>query len=219
MEYIDTGKRSAEENMELDCALLEDLGYCSDLILHFYDWENPSATYGHFIKPEEYLQEGKLDLAKRPTGGGIVFHVTDFAFSVLVPKDHPGYSENTLENYAFINKKVIEALGGGELLPHEPEALDKASMSFCMAKPTRYDVMIEGRKVGGAAQRRTKDGYLHQGTIFLKKPSEEFLRSILLPGTRVLEGMEENSHAFAEEASLEEARERIKQRLKEVFQG
>jgi len=218
MDWIDTGKRSAIENMELDSALLQDLGDSQELLLHFYDWEKPSATYGHFIKPEEFLQEGKIDLAKRPTGGGIVFHVTDFAFSVLVPKGHPGYSENTLENYAFINKKVIEALGGGELLPEEPEALDSASKSFCMAKPTRYDVMINGKKVGGAAQRRTQHGYLHQGTIFLKKLSEEFLHSVLLPETRVLEGIKANSHAFAEDLPLEEARAKIKERLKEVFQ-
>jgi lipoate-protein ligase A len=49
-----------------------------------------------------------------------------------------------------------------------------------MAKPTKYDVMWEGKKVGGGAQRRTKYGFLHQGTISLGRPDEEFLSGILL---------------------------------------
>ncbi|MCP5469480.1 MAG: hypothetical protein H7A36_03125 [Chlamydiales bacterium] len=212
-DIIDTGMRTARENMELDRALLGDLEHTPVIILHLYEWERPSATYGHFIKPEEYLKESDLDLAQRPTGGGIVFHTTDFAFSVLVPKSHPAFSENTLENYAFVNNKVIEALGGGELLPVEPEPLDEASKSFCMAKPTKYDVMMEGRKVGGAAQRRTKHGYLHQGTIFLERPSDAFLDSVLLEGTRVREGMAQNSYP------LKLTKEEVKQRLIKVFQG
>lgn len=219
-EIIDTGKRSAKENMELDFALLGDLEDLSSLILHFYDWERPSATYGHFIKPETFLnmEYKNLDLAKRPTGGGIVFHTTDFAFSVLVPKKHPSYSENTLENYAFVNNKVIQALGMGELLPNEPDALDEACRHFCMAKPTKYDVMIRNRKVGGAAQRRTQHGYLHQGTIFLKEPGKEFLNAVLLPQTRIIEGMDHYSHPLAINESLEEVRKRVKERLIEVFQ-
>ena len=218
MDWMDSGIRSAEENMELDRALLADLHESDDLFLHLYDWERPSATYGHFIDPKLYLQEGKIDLAKRPTGGGIVFHVSDLAFSVLVPKKHPAYSENTMENYAFINNKVIEAIGGGQLLPVEPTPLDEVARHFCMAKPTRYDVMLNGKKVGGAAQRRTKDGYLHQGTIFLQKPSLDFLQSVLLPGSRVLEGMELNSHPLVPGHDLDEARALIKKRLIEVFQ-
>ncbi|MCH9704482.1 MAG: hypothetical protein K0U13_06825 [Chlamydiae bacterium] len=217
MDWMDSGSRTAEENMELDRGLLADLGEMEDLFLHLYDWKNPSLTYGHFIDPSKYLNSGIIDMARRPTGGGIVFHLSDLAFSVLVPSSHPSFSENTMENYAFINNKVIEALGGGELLPVEPTALDAAAKNFCMAKPTRYDVILNGKKVGGAAQRRTKAGYLHQGTIFLQEPDMELLQRIVLPGTRVLEGMEQNSHPFAPDVPLEEARRQMKQRLVEAF--
>jgi lipoate-protein ligase A len=35
----------------------------------------------------------------------------------------------------------------------------------CFANPVRADVMIDGRKIAGAAQRRTRRGLLQQGSI------------------------------------------------------
>src|SRR5439155_555754 len=40
-----------------------------------------------------------------------------------------------------------------------------ASGYSCFANPVRADVMIDGRKVAGAAQRRTRSGLLQQGSI------------------------------------------------------
>src|ERR1700693_5336560 len=102
---LDTGTRSAEENMQIDARLLEELE--DTAILHFYDWESPSATYGYFLDPKDFidLEHAKkrgLDLGRRSTGGGIVFHIWDMAFSVLVPSKASVFSENTLENYFFI---------------------------------------------------------------------------------------------------------------------
>ena len=58
-------------------------------LLHLYQWDGPSATYGYFIDPSKYLDLNKLRqhhvaLARRPTGGGIVFHIWDLAFSFLI---------------------------------------------------------------------------------------------------------------------------------------
>lgn len=201
-QVIDTGSASAEQNMALDCSLLNGLASGQKQpVLHLYDWDKPSATYGHFTDPakllrKEALTNERLQLARRPTGGGIIFHLTDVAFSVLVPSGHPGYSANVMENYAFVNRFVIEAvklfINGREepvLMPNEPALADTEIRSFCMAKPTKYDVMLGGRKVGGGAQRRTKHGFLHQGSISLALPDEAFLDHILLPESSVLDAM------------------------------
>jgi lipoate-protein ligase A len=39
------------------------------------------------------------------------------------------------------------------------------SQHLCFANPVRADVMIDNRKIAGAAQRRTRAGLLHQGSI------------------------------------------------------
>jgi lipoate-protein ligase A len=37
----------------------------------------------------------------------------------------------------------------------------------CFERAVRYDLMIRNQKIAGAAQRRTRDGLLHQGSIQL----------------------------------------------------
>lgn len=233
---LDTGVSSAKCNMELDAKLLNELDPTScNPILHLYEWEAPSTTYGHFIDPsahfskEAFCAEGG-QLAKRPTGGGVIFHVTDWAFSVLVPASHKAYSANILDNYAFVNHLVMELISrfvghsvAPSLLPNEPKPTDCHSVHFCMAKPTKYDVMVEGRKVGGGAQRRTKSGFLHQGTISLALPSDEFLERVLLPNTFVHQAMLENSYPLLAEVSsakeLEDARKFLAQSFKSIVLG
>ncbi|MCH9609348.1 MAG: Octanoyltransferase LipM [Chlamydiales bacterium] len=210
----------AAENMALDSALLEDLAIDKMPIVHFYEWEQNAVTYGHFVDPKKFLKKrDALDLAKRPTGGGMLFHLADFAFSVIVPADHPSYSNDPLESYAFINKKVSRAashLGAPALLKETPK---EGVEGFCMAKPTKYDVMVGGQKMGGAAQRRTRNGYLHQGTISLGLLSKEFLETFLKE--EVVEAMHNTTFAPLgskwTQKELEEARALVKHRLQEEF--
>ncbi len=229
--YLDTGKRSAAANMELDAALLWDLKDEKDALLHLYDWDGDAATYGHFIDPTHFLNmEGarrhKLDLAKRPTGGGIVFHNCDLAFSILVPASSSWFSSNPLDNYAFVNSRVIWAISEmidvpAALLPEEPVPMDEFCRNFCMAKPTKYDVMIHGKKIGGAAQRKTRHGFLHQGSISIGFLPELYLGEVLAGGTQVLEAMRQNSYTLLGSSwtgkALEEARQQLRSLLQKAF--
>jgi lipoate-protein ligase A len=194
MQILDTGIQSAEANMSLDARLLENLS--QEPILHLYQWARPSATFGYFIRPEHHLKEtGKIDLARRPTGGGIVFHIWDLAFSFLLPSSHPAFSLNTLENYEFVNGAVLEVmqklfrLDEVELITQNGPTLGPDCQHFCMAKPTQYDVVYKGMKIAGAAQRRRKQGFLHQGTISLALPDFDLLREVLLHREEVAEAM------------------------------
>lgn len=225
---VDTGMRCASANMELDAALLEDLS--EEPILHLYDWEGKAATYGHFLDPSKLLnmrgvKEVGLSLAKRPTGGGVVFHVTDLAFSVLLPATHPAFSQNTLENYAFVNNRVLEAIeafGGvrGTLLPTEEGQVD-VTPQFCMAKPTKYDVMLGDKKVGGAAQRKTRQGFLHQGSIYLGAVPSSILERVLGKESPVIPMMQRHSLPLLGMASSEkellDARKTLTDCLQKVF--
>ncbi|MDE3047358.1 MAG: hypothetical protein KGI83_03305, partial [Verrucomicrobiota bacterium] len=111
LQIFDTGASTAEENMRLDEELLGSLAPAGAPILHLYDWARPSATYGYFIRPENHLNlTGTVDFARRPTGGGIVFHIWDLAFSFLMPSEHPHFSLSTLGNYQFVNRAVLAAV-------------------------------------------------------------------------------------------------------------
>lgn len=197
LEMMRTDPLTPQENMERDEALLHGLETDPRPKIHFYNWLGTPATYGYFMDPSLYLKKGStLALGRRPTGGGMIFHHCDLAFAVLIPATHPGYSMNTLKNYAFINEAVLKAIHefcGEDPLFFEKECKKGECSQFCMAKPTIYDVMIGGKKVGGGAQRRTKQGLLHQGTIALTLPTREFLLAHLKEGESLYHQMQENS--------------------------
>jgi lipoate-protein ligase A len=223
-EVVDTGREPADVIMRRDAELLEGLNPEGAAVLHLYEWEGDSVTYGYFLKPHEFLdleavERRGVKLARRPTGGGIVFHIWDMAFSVLVPSKHPAFSENTLENYQFVNRAVLGAVEEmvGErpdLIPSDGAAADLNCTRFCMAQPTKYDVVLGGRKIAGAAQRKKRNGFLHQGTISLTPPDEALLKEVLLPGTRVLEAMRASSFFLLPQSTgVAEAKRELQKRL------
>ncbi len=222
---VNSGTNRAEVNMAMDEKLLEELNPNDPPILHFYDFELPAATYGFFLKPEGFLKEGHgLNLARRPTGGGILFHLWDLTFSVLIPKNHPGYSDDVMKNYKYINDLVLIALSEYlempllSLLPENPIPIDEVTKHFCFAKPTKYDVMINGKKVAGAAQRRKKNGFLHQGSISMIMPDFELLQKILPEETLTASSMKQHTFALTE-GNLDEAKKKLRILLQKVISG
>lgn len=191
----DSGPKAPSWNMERDRQRLENLTLEAKPFFRFYEWDAPSATYGYFVDPWEFfdpegVKKHALILAKRPTGGGIIFHGYDLAFSIIVPSTHPFYSLNSLESYLRINSLIMSAID-----PHITFGESQASRGgFCMAKPTQYDLMIDGKKVGGAAQRKTKKGLLHQGSLCLRLPEKEWLQEVLMDGERYFAEMQAFSH-------------------------
>jgi lipoate---protein ligase len=235
LEILDTGIKSAAENMEIDQQLLLSLKEDALPILHFYDWQKPSATFGYFCHPDrllhpEIVDKYGVDLAKRPTGGGVIFHQFDFAFSFLLPASHPSFSLNTLENYGFVNRIIADILQRFldrdeqlELLRCTSECSiknpdEKLLRNFCMALPTVYDVISNGRKLAGGAQRRTKQGFLHQASIALMLPPESFLNEILCSPNAVANAMQESSYPLlGDDAASQQVLKSTKDALKKAL--
>ncbi|NGX63474.1 MAG: Octanoyltransferase LipM, partial [Candidatus Anoxychlamydiales bacterium] len=228
MKVIDTKKNSAEKNMIIDANLLDNLK--DQPILHFYDWKKTSVTYGYFINIKKFINQKKanitnLDLAKRPTGGGIVFHIWDIAFSFLMPASHKYFYLDPLKNYEFVNSIVLKALK--EFLDEKTESnisLSKSEYfnkkksfdSFCMAKPTKYDVIYKGKKIAGASQRRKKTGYLHQASICLIQPDFNYLKDILIEKD-IADAIYKSSYPIFNDGQIDERRKIVKKRLIESF--
>ncbi|MFY7843339.1 MAG: lipoyl protein ligase domain-containing protein [Rhabdochlamydiaceae bacterium] len=224
---IDSLENTASHNMQKDTELLDQLNPDSPPVFHFYDWTFPSLTYGHFIDPDLYLKMDELhkegwDSARRPTGGGIIFHKWDFTFSAIVPSSLPFFSKNTLDNYQFIHeivkKAVKDFLGLDSYLIKEDFDLSHPdAKSFCMARPTKYDLMLEGKKIAGAAQRQTKKGYLHQGSISLSSPDLSLLKKIIRPQKEIIDSMLSYSFPLLGKTSSRKELKQAKLRLKQLL--
>lgn len=228
---VDSGKGSAKTHMARDKYLLEHLKQ-GEVILHLYEWDSLyPLTYGLFMRPEKFLVDNRaalgMDAAIRPTGGGFVFHHGDYAFSLLVSSEHPLYAPTVLENYYTVNQMVLEVVLRvfriqGSLSFDEDMHHPKTS-NFCMARASKYDILMGDRKVGGAAQRTVKQGFLHQGSVFLSGSSLEFYETFLLPEVIDIIVPAIEQRAFfplglsAPASDLLEARREIKEGLIHIF--
>jgi lipoate-protein ligase A len=171
--YHDERPHSAAMNMAIDEALLETAVVPS---IRFYRWRSPALSFGYFGKFSDVaVYAAERDLVRRWTGGGIVFHGDDVTYSIVIPASDPVFDESSIAIYEKIHRALADVLNGvGERavvaggVDPGGIALSKhaaASGYNCFANPVRADVMMNGRKIAGAAQRRTRRGLLQQGSI------------------------------------------------------
>jgi lipoyl(octanoyl) transferase len=168
--YHDQAPRSAAMNMAMDEALLQAATVPS---IRFYRWQSPALSFGYFGKfanVASYKRE--RDLVRRWTGGGVVFHGDDLTYAIAIPHSDAVFSESSSSIYAAIHAALRNALvANGELaeLTAADGVVDAAAAivdgESCFANPVPADVLLNGRKIAGAAQRRTRRGLLQQGSI------------------------------------------------------
>jgi len=157
--YHDIDSRSAALNMAIDEALLETV---SEPTIRFYRWDHQALTFGYSNRFADMAEYGKRDCARRWTGGGIVLHEHDLTYALIIPASDPAFAESSLSIYERTHQAIRAAIGSGTELARGSAA--KVSEA-CFANPVHADVMLDGQKVAGAAQRRTRTGLLQQGSI------------------------------------------------------
>jgi lipoate-protein ligase A len=159
----DENPHPAAMNMAIDEALLES---ASIPTIRFYRWLSPALSFGYFGRFSDVaIYAAERDLVRRWTGGGTVLHGDDLTYSVIIPPSDAAFSESSIWIYEKIHRALADALNGvGERAVLAGSQLGVAT-SNCFTNPVRADVMMDGRKIAGAAQRRTRRGLLQQGSI------------------------------------------------------
>ena len=176
--YRDDAAASAAMNMAIDEALLEHATVAS---IRFYRWHAPSLSFGYFGKFTDVGAYAPThDLVRRWTGGGLVFHGDDLTYSIVIPSSDPVFVESSMTIYERIHRALADALNGVGTHAVVAASVDPGSRSVevaptrtgsgdagysCFANPVHADVMLNGRKIAGAAQRRARRGLLQQGSI------------------------------------------------------
>ncbi len=171
-------------NMAIDEALLEAARVPS---IRFYRWKSPALSFGYFGRFADVAEYAiERDLVRRWTGGGIVFHGEDLTYSVIVPADDAAFAESSNSIYEIVHRALrnvlatnggrveLAAIGRDAVLRRPRTAQRAVPSNVCFANPVSADVMVNGRKVAGAAQRRTRRGLLHQGSIQHVELAEDF---------------------------------------------
>jgi lipoate-protein ligase A len=169
--FDDLTPRSGAEQMALDEALLSSV---SRPLLRHYTWSEPSATFGYGQSLAEVREVAPdLPLTRRWTGGGIVRHEGDWTFALIVPAGSEWSEMRPSVTYERLHVAIVEALREVGIEARLAES-DNSGLS-CFVSPVRHDILApDGRKLCGGAQRRTRRGFLHQGSIQRVKLGADF---------------------------------------------
>lgn len=155
-------------NMATDEALLEHLEVAP--VLRIYRWARPTVSFGYFDEFEPVRAAfPQCALVRRWTGGGIVEHGRDLTYSLVVPRSHRLTALRAEESYRLLHGVLATAIAAASPEPlklaEQTDAETPQSSRACFVNPVRHDLLLDGHKIAGAAQRRTRRGWLHQGSV------------------------------------------------------
>ena len=164
LEVIDDAQpRSAAMQMAIDEALLQ---CCSHPVLRFYTWGAPAISIGYFSRFAEVQQfEGERELVRRWTGGGVVPHGDDLTYCLAIPRDQALCRSRAALIYTPVHQALQQALRTIGIETTMTATAAPRLSDACFANPVAADLLLDNQKIAGAAQRRSRAGLLHQGSV------------------------------------------------------
>ena len=169
MRYLKNPSTNPYYNMAFDEYCLESLPIDEPV---FFLWQNRPAVivgYNQEVNTEvnlDYLKEKGIDLVRRVTGGGAVYHDLENLNYTIVGRSED--LERDYPEYAALMMKALQALG----VP--------ATLSG------RNDILVDGKKVSGFAKRVCKNRLMVHGTL-MYNVDVDVLTNVLNPSTTKLQ--------------------------------
>ena len=169
MRYLKNPSTNPYYNMAFDEYCLESLPIDEPV---FFLWQNKPAVivgYNQEVNTEvnlDYLKEKGIDLVRRVTGGGAVYHDLENLNYTIVGRSED--LERDYPEYAALMMKALQALG----VP--------ATLSG------RNDILVDGKKVSGFAKRVCKNRLMVHGTL-MYNVDVDVLTHVLNPSTTKLQ--------------------------------
>jgi len=182
----DPTPRPGPLNMAIDEVLLS---IARPATLRFYRWNTPSVSFGYFVRfAEACAIAGNRPIVRRWTGGGIVPHGQDLTYSIMIGSKDAAFALASKIIYQRVHLALGSALREIGIVSALVQTEATKISDACFVNPVVSDVIENGRKIAGAAQRKTRNGLLHQGSIQRGNLDERFRNAFArLLGQRIVE--------------------------------
>ncbi len=182
---IDKKHKSASYNMAVDEFMLKKVEEASNTtILRFYGWSPPSISIGRSQRHKrvvnfDLLRKHGIDFVRRPTGGKTVLHYDELTYSIASSDKTFVNSTSIREVYNLLAKALLKGLRdlnlNAEIISKDPKGIVKTDLP-CFSYPTRDEIVINGKKIIGSAQKRSKLAFLQHGSIPIKDRRELYAK-------------------------------------------
>lgn len=176
LRLLRTGVARGAFNMGLDEAVLGSVAEGRQPpTLRFYGWNPPTVSLGYFqgLDDEvdrEACRAAGVDVVRRITGGGAVFHDDELTYSVVIPERHPLARADIMESYRFLCSGLVDGL---------------ARLGLRAEFAPLNDILVDGRKVSGNAQTRRRGCILQHGTVLLGVDPERMFGLLKVPSEKL----------------------------------
>ena len=178
--------------------------------LRFFTWKPRAITIGYFqsldkeVDTEKCLKEN-VDVIRRYTGGGAVFHDKEITYSIVVPEKE--IKGDIIESY----KKICAGITKG---------LEKIGIT-AEFKPIN-DIIVNGKKISGNAQTRRDGVILQHGTLLLDLDIETMFSLLKVPDEKIkdkmIKNVKERLTSVRKELGKEITLDEIQQKMTEGFE-
>lgn len=179
--FLDTGAQAGDYNMALDAAIAQS-GAIAEPTLRVFNWQPNCISLGYHQNAEEVDQQkcrqAGIDIARRPTGGRAILHAQELTYSVIIPATHAWFEILPLDIYRRLSEAIaagLRHLGANvNFAPGEKLQVDGRPLRLaCFASAARNELLADGKKIVGSAQRRFRQGILQHGSILLDTAHEQ----------------------------------------------
>jgi lipoate-protein ligase A len=166
---LETGYNPATLNMAIDEALIENIGQAP--VLRIYGWRPAAISVGYFqsIKEEVDLEKCSqlgVDVVRRLTGGGTVLHEFELTYSFITKQ----YQQNIMESCRWICDAIVMSIN---------------RLGFDASFVPLNDIVVNGKKVSGSAQTRSKGALLQHGTLLLSVDVDKMFSVLKVPSEKL----------------------------------
>ena len=142
--------------------------------LRIYGWSRPFVSLGYFQKAAQVLnldisEREKIPFVRRITGGAAILHSQEITYSLTLSTRDLNLSSSVKESYRILTSFLL--MFYKKLSLHAYFAVDICNGSlgrygnFCFSSHENFDILINGIKIGGNAQKRSKELIFQQGSI------------------------------------------------------
>jgi len=199
--------------MAYDQAAAETVADGGPRTVRVYRWTPSTLSLGYRNDPADvdwdYCEREGIDVVRRPTGGGAIYHDShgDISYSVIAPADE--LPENLMETYELLCVPLLAACAEmGVPAGYAEESYPELYHPACYLRELHpaHDVVYEGRKLSGNAQYRRRDSIVQHGSLTYSVTPERTRECFVDPpvtaeavGGRVT-GIDEHADCSREEA-------------------
>jgi lipoate-protein ligase A len=205
--------RDAFSNMAIDKAIL----FAGPAVptVRFYQWLPAAVSIGCFqnllleVDALKCREQG-VDVVRRITGGGAVFHDKELTYSIVLREKNKFLPGNLLASYEKICGAVIAGL---------------SELGLMAEYVPINDIVVNGRKISGCAQTRRNKGVLQHGTMIMGVDVEKMFSLLKVPDEKLrgkmIAGAKERVTSIEKElgrmVSFDEAAAALKKGIEQTF--